>query len=95
MQTGLKLPARNSHSKGQSRVLVPHKLLFCLAEPQLKAVLIPAWPCASTSAPGCIPMAELLLPQDTAPSRTHYTQTLLGSWDRLLLIMAVLSVVAH
>lgn len=62
-QTGLKLPRRNSHSKGQSRLLVPHKLLFCLTEQQLRAVLTPAQPCASTGAPGCIPMAKLLLPQ--------------------------------
>lgn len=64
-------------------MLVPHKLLFGLIEQQLRAVLIPAEPRASSSVPGCIPVAELLLAQVTAPSRTPCTQTLLGSWDRL------------
>lgn len=77
-------------------MLVPYKLLFCLTEPQLRAVLIPAGPCAGTGAPGCIPMPELLLPQGHCslqdPLHTNFAWQLPQA---VLLIVAVLSVVAH
>lgn len=77
-------------------MLVPHKLLFSLTEQQLRAVLIPAQPCASTSVPVCIPVAKLLLPQGHCSLQDPLHTNL--AWQlgqAVLLIVAVLSVMAH
>lgn len=95
-QTSLKLPPRNGHSEGQCRLLVPHKLVFCLIEQQLRAVLIPAQSCASTMLLDSSQWQELLLPQGHCslqdPLHINFAWQLAQA---VLLIVAVLSLVAH
>lgn len=75
---------------------MPHKLVFCLIEQQLRAVLIPAQSSASTMLLDSSQRQELLLPQGHCslqdPLHINFAWQLAQA---VLLIVAVLSLVAH